>query len=330
MLTGVQVAQRVQLPDSCRHLRWNGDRLIAACDDGTLMAGGHPSESMHHLFDLGSAPTTLSAGPEQVVCGAMNGALHTIACASAGAALPDRPRGTIAASACVGAHLVVAHGEVIEVITDPLHAPVNPGVGLITGIEAVTRSMAVITGATGIAWYDVALGAHDGRLVLPTIVAAATDPQGRCVALGDLGGSIHVVRAGAEEATELTGYPDRVALLDWLSSGRGLCAVADDEVTLWQPDETGLVYQDEPAQLAEHDVAITALGASEHHDLLATGDASGVVKVWAPLWVTLPVGSVHIEGVVLALAWRPDGRALAMSSSLGELALVEVDPRVAI
>jgi hypothetical protein len=35
---------------------------------------------------------------------------------------------------------------------------------------------------------------------------------------------------------------------------------------------------------------------------------------------------VKVDGVVLAMAWRADARSLAITSSTGELLLVDVDP----
>lgn len=326
MLTGVDVVRRVQLADACRHLKWNGDRLVLACDDGALMVSEHPSGFLYQLSHLGSAPTTLSTGPDRVICGALDGSLFV----SPPITLPARRQGRVTASACVGAHLVVAQGHEVHVITDPFREPVDLGVGAITAVDSVTGVMAVVAGCSGVAWYDVTSAVHDGRIELPTIVSVATDPLQRCVALGDLGGSVHVVQAGTEEAVELTGYPDRVALLDWLCSGTRLCVAADDELTLWQPDDSGLIHHDQPEQLVGHDATITALAASPCDELVATADVSGVVQVWAPTWVDLPVGSLRVNGIVLALAWRPDGRALAVSTSRGELALVEVVPAVAV
>jgi len=322
LLTATEIERQCELPDSCRRLSWAGSRLVAACDDGSIMFDQHPSGSLMLLAELASPPTSLAASADHFVCGALDGSLFN----SSHPEVTLHRTGRIGAVAFVGAHVIAARGNTIEVISDPPGDPVDLGVGVVTGLAPITRVMAVVAGCAGMAWHDVSSALSDGRLALSTIVAIAPDPMGRCVALGDLGGSVHLVRSGTEDAVELAGFPDRVALLGWVSSGDGLCVIADDELTLWKPDDRGFINHDQPDQMVAHDVMITALSPSPSDRLVATGDASGVVHIWAPTLVDLPVATLYVSGTVLALAWRPDGRKLAVTTSVGELTLVSVLP----
>ncbi len=71
---------------------------------------------------------------------------------------------------------------------------------------------------------------------------------------------------------------------------------------------------------------ITALAASPTDGLIASGDAEGRIRIWAPGRLDAPIGSLSADGVVLALAWRRDGRSLAVSTSDGSLLTAHVRP----
>ena len=320
VLTSIETERQVELPDSCRHVTWVGPRVLAACDDGSLLIDEHPSGALLPLAQLDSPPTSLSSDTLHVACGALDGSLFVSSLSEPKLRFPRR----VGAVAHVGARLVVANGRDVEVLTGPRSEPIDLDIGVVTGIASVTGVMTAIAGCEGLAWYDVSSQVSDGRIELPTVVAIAADPRGRCVALGDLGGSVHVVTAGTEEAVELTGFPDRVSLLGWVSSGSALCVIADDELTVWDADDDGLIRHDQPHQMIAHHVMVTALAPAPSDQLIATGDASGIVHVWSPTLVDLPVATLTARGTVLALAWRPDGRALAITTASGELTIVSV------
>jgi WD40 repeat protein len=60
--------------------------------------------------------------------------------------------------------------------------------------------------------------------------------------------------------------------------------------------------------------------------LVATGDATGLVRIWSPHLVDYPVASVSLDDEVVAVRWSPDGRRLALAAISGDVAVVEVTP----
>jgi hypothetical protein len=234
--------------------------------------------------------------------------------------------GTVTALTFVGDTLAVAARRHILLRSDGTASSADPGIGTVTGMAAVSGRLAAVVGTHGLAWLDTADGVIDGRLELPTLLVVAVDPRRRCVALGELGGSIHLVAFGDSSSDEITGYPDRVESLTFTSDGNLLCTTAADELTAWPVLDDGRVEADEPRRLLGHDQGITTLAAASTGGLVATGDTGGGVLLWRPGLVEEPIGSLTVDGVVIALAWRADGRALAVTSSTGALLLVDVEP----
>jgi hypothetical protein len=272
---------------------------------------------------LGVAPSALATRPGRVVVGGTDG---TVLDRSRRGRLVTDAGGTVTAMAFVGESLAVGVRRLVLLRDDAASTSIDLGIGSVTGLAAVSGRLAAVAGTHGLAWLDTGLGVDDGRLELPTIVSLAVDPRHRCVALGDLGGSIHIVAFGDSAGDELTGYPDRIESLAFTSDGNWLCTTAADEVTVWPVLDHGRIEADEPRRLLGHDHEITAFAAASTSGLAASGDTVGEIRLWRPTLVDEPIASLRVDGVVLAMAWRADARALAITSSSGELLLVDVDP----
>jgi hypothetical protein len=314
---------RYALPDAARHIAWDGSALVVACDDGTILLLQTPVPGVEVVDRLDVPPTALATRPDRVVVGGIDG---TLLDRSARGRLVTDAGGTVTAAAFIGESLAIAARTHVLLRDDTSASSLDLGVGSVTGLAAVTTRFAAVIGTHGLAWIDTGLLVCDGRLELPTMVSAAIDPRQRCVALGDLGGSIHVVAFRESEVDEITGYPDRVESLAFSSDGNWLCATAADEVTAWPVLDDGRVEADEPRRLIGHDHEITAFAATSSDGLAASGDTAGEIRLWRPAFTDEPIASLRVDGVVLAIAWRADARALAVASSAGDLLLVDVNP----
>lgn len=214
LLTWVEVVRRDALGDSARHLAWSDGDLVAACDDGTVCVA---TDGVHVRHRLDAPPTALAVGSGVVLCGALDG--RVVAFSTSGTAAASLGR-SITAAAAIGDGFVVAHGDQLTVVDVDAAADrhlrpgpsVDPGVGTVTVLDRVAGRMALVGGTRGCSWFDGGFCIVDDHHALPTIVAVASDRRARRVALGDLGGSIHLLQPGRAEPVELTGYPDRVGL----------------------------------------------------------------------------------------------------------------------
>lgn len=317
----LRLEQRAALPDSSRHVTWTGDSVVAACDDGAvLIASG---DIMVPVGRLESPPTALHSTRDMVAAGSTGG--EALLLGDSGSPLRLHFEASVSAAWIIGRRSVFASGSGVVIVRGSEREHVGLGIGPVTSMTAIAGNLLAVGGHQGLAWLDPALALADGRIELPTIVSLAADPLQRFAAAGDLGGSLHVVRPGSEDATELTGYPDRISLTTWLASGRSLCAIADDEITLWESDDD--FGASDPLRLHGHDSAVTAIAAHPTDDLVATGDAAGGVCLWAPHTMDHPVTRLHLDGVVLAMSWGHDGRELAITTSTGLLARCVAEPR---
>ena len=310
----------VQLADAAPHLAWLGHAVVAGCVDGSVMLMDQGESAM---LAIGESPVSaLLSHRDSIVAGFFGGDVQVVRLGTARSLAHGQavPRSLITCSAGVA---WVAAGSVEIRRPDGAGASVDARIGDLRCLSRVQGGLLIAAGVGGAAWIDATIELVDEPLEAPTLISIAVDPLRRFVAGGDLAGSIHVIRVGDTSGNELSGYPDRVHLLGWLVSGRGLCASADDQLTVWAATDDGIGGSD-PQLLVAHDAPITALAPHPLVDVVVTGDSVGTVQMWAPALVDEPVASVHIEGAVLAVSWHPGGRRVAVAGSDGTITVFQV------
>jgi hypothetical protein len=202
---------------------------------------------------------------------------------------------------------------------------VTTGVGHSHSLAHTAGALWAVGGTSGIALVDAALGCVDVRIELDGVVALEVAKAGERLAAADLAGSVHVIALDRpERGVELDGYPDPVRHLGISPAGDVVVAAADDELTWWWMDQSGRPG-DEPDRAIGHDSAITGLSVSADR-LVATGDATGQVRIWSPQLTDYPVASTALDSEIVALRWSPDGRRLALAAMSGEVCVMEVTP----
>jgi WD40 repeat protein len=230
-----------------------------------------------------------------------------------------------------GGRTVVAGANTLSVFGHPDTGArpdvVQTGVGHSHSLAHTLGALWAVGGTAGVALIDAALGCADVRIELQGVAALAFSPTAERLVATDLAGSLHVLDLRwPERGIELDGYPDPVRHLGISPSGDVLVAAADDELTWWWLDADG-EPGDEPDRAIGHESTITALTMSVDR-LVATGDASGLVRIWSPHLTDYPVASITLDDEVVELRWSPDGRRLVAGSLSGEVVVVEVTPGV--
>jgi len=180
-------------------------------------------------------------------------------------------------------------------------------------------------GSGGGAPPPAARGAH--------VMAVAFDPTGRCLAAADAAGRVVVVDVDARAVLSVTpASAGALRCVAWTSDGRAIVAAGDehrvvvlDASALGADGPAGAPRGGGPlpflAALAGHTGFVVAAAAAPHKPLVATTGNDRTVRVW-------DVRTRECVGVVdglperaWALAWSPDGAALAVGTESGALAL---------
>lgn len=323
LVTVVAEQWRTRAIDGCRSLRWSpqGRLLVVGADGrGLVDQPGQVTAPMSpdplHAAWLGERRVAVVDSVTGVVF-AGSGSVET--CFVDGGRLVDS----------AGGRTVVAGRNQLSVFGHP-DAGARPdvietGVGHSHALVHTAGVLWAVGGSSGLALVDAALGCIDVRLELDGVIAAAFAPMGERLVATDLGGALHVFELRSpQDALELDGYPDPVRHVDISLQGDVVVAAADDELTWWRFDDAG-EPADEPDRGIGHDVAITALSMSADR-LVATGDATGIVRIWSPRLTDYPVASVLFDTEIVGLGWSPDGRSLGIADTSGHVAVMQVTP----
>ncbi len=314
---------RTRLGDVCRSMAWSSQ--------GRLLVVGADGRSL--VDEPGQVTAPMSPDP-----------LHAAWLGERRVAIVDAITGVVFAGSgnvdtqfvagarrvdSAGGRTVVAGSNILSVFGHPDSGArpdvVTTGVGHSHSLVHTAGALWAVGGTTGLALVDASLGRVDIGIELDGVAALDYAPAtGRLVA-ADLAGSIHVLDLRwPERGIELDGYPDPVRRVAIASAGDLVVAPADDELTWWWLDDSGKPG-DEPDRGIGHDATITALSMSADR-LVASGDASGLVRIWSPLLTDYPVASASLDAEVVEVRWSPDGRRLAMAAMSGEIAVHEVTP----
>ena len=331
LLTAIQPRKRHKLADAVRGVSWSHTgRLMALGADGRAMI----DSEARITNPIGPDPITCSwIGSDRVAV--VDGVLGAIVAGGGSVEILPVQR-VVAVERADGItrqpreherHVVLVGGDGFASVR--LDAP--PGLRtttIDTGPVRMTShlggSIWLAGGAAGLVVVDITLGCVDHRIELPSVVSLAVAAEPGWAAAGDSTGSIHVLDlAEPTRGTELSGYPDAVRHLDIAPGGDVVVACADDELTWWTIGTDGRV-SDEPECSVGHSAPITAcsIGAT---GFVATGDLDGVVRLWSPRLRDLPLGAVHLDGEVTALAWSRSGQRLAVGSAGGDVLVADVE-----
>jgi WD40 repeat protein len=323
LVTVVAEQWRTRLGDACRSMVWSpqGRLLVVGADGRSLIdQPGQVTAPMSpdpvHAAWLGERRVAVVDAVSGVVfAGSGNVDTQFVE----GARLVDSS----------GGRTVVAGANALSVFGHPDSGGrpdvVATSVGCSHSLVHTVGALWAVGGTGGVTLVDAALGCTDPRIELEGVAALFFAPARERLVATDLAGSIHVLDLRSPgRGIELDGYPDPVRHIGVSPAGDVIVAAADDELTWWWLDDDGKP-DDEPNRGIGHDMTITALSMSVDR-LVATGDASGMVRIWSPQLTDYPVASVTLDDEVVALRWSPDGRRLALAAMSGEVAVVEVKP----
>lgn len=331
----------LQLDDYVTGLAWSptGDRLAATSLAGDLaVIETDPAGGREAVHEVGVHPggtlclgwsrdgATLATGGQdgqlrlrhrdgrQRVC-ELGAWVNTLAWS------PTDP-GRLAAAAGPVTTLIDLEGEVLGRDTAP---------STVTSLAWSADGRRVGAGAYGsLSWYGPDGGEPVKRFEWKgSILTLAVAPNGKWVASGNQDNSVHVWRLWTAEDMEMTGYAAKIQQLAWDPTSRWLCVGDLGEITCWDFSGRG-PRGTRPRTLTGHTRRITGLAFSGK--VLASASADGTIRLWRSL-STKPEAVIDLNdkaapdvpAEIVALAWHPDGRWLAVGMADGRVELVSPD-----
>ena len=158
-----------------------------------------------------------------------------------------------------------------------------------------------------------------------SLVSLVISPDGDVVACGSQDSSVHFWRRSNGEDSTMSGYPAKPSALAFDETGTLLATGGAETVTVWSFDGDG-PEGTRPGVLELHVHLITDLAFAPRQLRLASGARDGAVVVWdlQKNGEGEMSGAALVSDVVSALAWRPDGRALAALDARGEVTVWRV------
>jgi len=166
------------------------------------------------------------------------------------------------------------------------------------GKDGCVRAWHVADGSLG-----EALSGHDQQ-----VNTLAVSPDGRFLASGSDDGSIRLWSLDGGSDRRLVGHPQWVTGLAWIDSERLVSASADSTLGIWTAGGHAM------KPLYGHMHAVRAVAVCPEVGLIASGDASGTIRVWdAEHQETVDVLSGHGDSVT-DLAFDPQGHFLLSAS----------------
>ena len=161
-------------------------------------------------------------------------------------------------------------------------------------------------------------GSHTGIVLHPAAEAVVTSMQEN---------SLHGWRLSDGQHMRMSGYPAKTEAMGFTKSGKWLATAGAESVVLW-PFGGGGPMGKAPTELAGGDaMQCTRVACHPRDETVAAGFADGlVVLVDIATGRVLPVCGPG-RGSVSALAWGPDGAALAWGTEDGFAASVDLSRR---
>lgn len=290
-------------------LAWIGSSLACACADGSVHVDGRPE--LHR-----------AAGP---------GVVAAVACGPAWEMATIDHRGNVRVGRVVqriggwGRRVWWTDpGRLVAVTSSGFHggppgdlAPIGTDLGYVVDACLLRGGRVALGTAEGLLIVDHETGSVDAERKTSMACGFALSADGGRLAVGEAGGSLHVVHLDSGRGTGIDGYGTPVRRLTW--AGEHLVVCDEGEVNSWPVTADGDVAAEAPVRLLTHDGPVATLASPYAVAVVAVGGAGGHVWLLAADRQERPLAEARLPGGVTSLAWSTAGSHLAVGCLDGTL-----------
>jgi len=157
-------------------------------------------------------------------------------------------------------------------------------------------------------------------------LTAAFSPNGKVLASGMQDGTVHFWWLTTGKDSQMRGYPSKVTLTEWSSSGRYLATAAGPEVVVWDFGGKG-PEGSAPLELSGHTDRITHLSFQPNGPWLVSAGRDWRLTLWQPGKEKQVVDAHLTGGEITAVRWSPDGKRVAVGEAKGRVTIYELTAR---
>lgn len=160
-------------------------------------------------------------------------------------------------------------------------------------------------------------------------LCVAWSPNGNWLAASTQDRAVHLWRLRDGVDCEMGGFPNTVTGLAWNHRGTALATAGGSDIQFWDCTPPGPMGRPawSTAEPWAHAEPITALALNPRSTCLASGDRDGALILWRVHLSdggTTPIARWQGPNGIAALAWSPDGKALAVASTHGRIVILSV------
>lgn len=324
LLTGNRlpsVPERVTLTDSQRHFN-----CVVFSPDSRFVAAAQLHETIR-IWEIESAAewhiitgedVAVEKYPTSIYCLAFNPKSNTLAIAAGNPVVPLVDVSTRKEIGRLG-----NHDGAVEIVR---FSPCGKFLATATGIKSGIVRLWDLDAKVGRVVFDEKKSKY-GERSLPHIGSLAFAPNGKTMAVGIFGAVVFVDVEDGKERKAITGQQRLVQHLTYSPDGRWLTGFSGSGLTFWDA-ETGKMAFTLPAQFAG--AGPSAFAFSPDGKMLAVGLSGGphqssYLQVWhvdGPR--EIGVFLCHEVGDVRQVAWSPDGKSVAVASTMASVKLWDV------
>jgi WD40 repeat protein len=322
--------KRIALGASATSVHWIGDQAMFALGDGAVLAaqlGGDPRRIVAHDGAILCAASHPDG--QHLITGGDDGKLMRIAPDGVVENIADLRKWidhivatpvTNIIVAAVGKEAIVLKGGA------ELHRFCYPST--VGGLALDAKGRRLAASHYGGATLRYALMADDKGVSLPWVgshlaVTLSSDADYLITAMQE--NALHGWRLPEKTDLRMDGYPAKTRSFSWDKRGRWLATSGADSAIVW-PFVGKLGPQGKPPlQLGAREALVSAVAFHPSTESLAIGYSDGAAVLVGLADQTALELDEPGEGAVTALAWRADGRALAIGDEAGRGAIIAFD-----